>query len=112
MKETTIEILKSVLKTDPTITAEERSNLIQLFKGAPLCKKSDDKLLKRKQVAEMLSSSTRLVDKLAVQGLLHKVTFRGRQRSAGYRRSEVEALLAEGSSPVSQPEAEITHEAV
>jgi ribosomal protein L17 len=112
MKETTIEILKSVLKTDPTITAEERSNLILLFKGAPLCKKSDDKLLKRKQVAEMLSSSTRLVDKLAVQGLLHKVTFRGRQRSAGYRRSEVEALLAEGSSPVSQPDAEITHEAV
>ena len=112
MKETTIEILKSVLKTDPTITAEERSTFILMFKGAPLGKKSDDKLLKRKQVAEMLSSSTRLVDKLAVQGLLHKVTFRGRQRSAGYRRSEVEALLTEGMSTESHPEAEITHEAI
>lgn len=109
MRETTIEILKAVLKGDPTVSAEERNSFIQIFKGAPLGKKNDDKLLKRAQVAEMLSSSTRMVDKLAAQGLLHKVTFRGRQRSAGYRRSEVEALLAESAS-CERPEAERTHE--
>lgn len=112
MRETTIEILKTVLKSDPTVSAEERNRFIQICKGAPLEKKSDDKLLKRAQVAEMLSSSTRLVDKLAVQGLLHKVTFRGRQRSAGYRRSEVEALLAENAPCERQPETESTRETV
>jgi hypothetical protein len=44
----------------------------------------------------MLSSSCRLVDKLAEEGQLHKVRYKGRVRAAGYRLSEVQAILADG----------------
>jgi hypothetical protein len=112
MTETTIEIVKTVLKVDPTVSIEERKRFIQILQGAPLEKQSTDRLLKRGQVAEMLSSSARLVDKLSEEGLLHKVTYPGRKRCAGYRQSEVEALLAESMSCERQPEAEIFRETI
>lgn len=95
MNDATVEIVKSVLRTDPTVSPEERERLLALFReGRPAI--TGEKLLKRGQVAEMLSSSRRLVDKLAEEGLLHKVRYKGRVRAAGYRLSEVQAILADG----------------
>jgi len=98
MNPATLEIMKSVLKTDPSVTADERERLLALLR--PGQKASSDfrpeRLLKRKQVADMLSSSPRLVDKLSSEGLLHKVKYPGRVRAAGYRLSEVQAIIAEG----------------
>lgn len=97
MNSATLEIVKSVLKTDPTVTADERERLLAFFRpGEGAGERRPERLLKRGQVAEMLSSSRRLVDKLAEEGLLHKVKYPGRVRAAGYRLSEVQALLAEG----------------
>jgi len=98
MNPATLEIMKSVLKTDPSVTVDERERLLALLR--PGQKTSSDvrpeRLLKRKQVADMLSSSPRLVDKLSSEGLLHKVKYPGRVRAAGYRLSEVQAIIAEG----------------
>jgi hypothetical protein len=98
MNPATLEIMKSVLKTDPSVTADERERLLALLR--PGQKTASDfrpeRLLKRKQVADMLSSSPRLVDKLSSEGLLHKVKYPGRVRAAGYRLSEVQAIIAEG----------------
>lgn len=96
MQDTTIEILKSVLKSDTSVQPEERERLLSIFKAGPRPASPGEKLLKRKQVAEMLSSSCRLVDKLAEEGQLHKVRYKGRVRAAGYRLSEVQAILADG----------------
>ena len=96
MNDATVEIVKSVLRTDPTVTPEERERLLALFREGPRPAITGEKLLKRGQVAEMLSSSRRLVDKLAEEGLLHKVRYKGRVRAAGYRLSEVQAILADG----------------
>jgi len=99
MNPATLEIMKSVLKTDPSVTAEERERLLALLRPGQKASSSDvrpERLLKRKQVADMLSSSPRLVDKLSSEGLLHKVKYPGRVRAAGYRLSEVQAIIAEG----------------
>ena len=51
------------------------------------------RLLRREVVAERLCCSVRTVDHLAVQGLLHRVTFPGRKRASGVREADVEGLV-------------------
>lgn len=55
----------------------------------------EDRLIRRAEVARKLSRSTRAVDLLAAQGVLHKIVLPGRTRGGGYRLSEVQNLLGE-----------------
>jgi len=47
----------------------------------------------RKTAAAMLGRSPRLIDLLANRGVLPRVTLPGRVRAAGFRRSDVVALI-------------------
>jgi Fe2+ or Zn2+ uptake regulation protein len=97
MLNTTIDAIRAVLRMDPTISTPERVKIIYRLKRGDSPKKPEApavaKLLRRETVAERLCCSLRTVDKLAVQGLLHKVTLPGRKRAIGFRETDVDALV-------------------
>jgi len=82
---------------DATISTPERVKIVFRLKLDDAPKKPEApapaRLLRREVVAERLCCSLRTVDKLAVQGLLHRVTFPGRKRASGFREADVEALV-------------------
>ena len=53
-------------------------------------------ILTRIQTAERLAHSPRFVDRLAQNGILHKVRLPGRVRCSGFRAADVAALIAGG----------------
>jgi hypothetical protein len=97
MLATTIEIIRSGLKSDPTLTPADRTRLMAVLRNGvtphkPDCPAPDNtpRLLRRAEVARRLSCSLRTVDKLPIK----KVKLPGRQRAAGFREGDVNALLA------------------
>jgi hypothetical protein len=56
---------------------------------------SPDRILRRGQVAELLARSPRAVDRLAADGILHKVKLPGRRRHCGFRLSDVLSMIGE-----------------
>lgn len=82
---------------DPTVSAPERVKVIFRLRRGDVPNKRETpavaRLLRRETVAERLCCSLRTVDKLAVQGLLHRVTFPGRKRASGFREADVESLV-------------------
>ena len=57
---------------------------------------STPRLLRRAEVARLLSRTTRSVDHLARDGILKRVSLPGRSRAAGFRESDVLQLIASG----------------
>ena len=102
MLQTTVEILRSGLKADPTISPIERTRLLKLLRHGedPQSAKPEapiaPKVLQRKEVAARLGRSLRFVDKLARAGTLRKVLLPGRQRAIGFAEADITALI-EGS---------------
>jgi len=97
MLATTIEIIRSGLKSDPTLTPADRTRLMAVLRNGvtphkPDCPAPDNtpRLLRRAEVARRLSCSLRTVDNLPIK----KVKLPGRQRAAGFREGDVNALLA------------------
>ena len=97
MLATTIKIVRSGLESDPTLTPADRSRLMAVLRNGvtphkPDCPATDNtpRLLRRAEVARRLSCSLRTVDKLPIK----KVKLPGRQRAAGFREGDVNALLA------------------
>jgi hypothetical protein len=97
MLNTTIDAIKAVLRMDATVSTPERVKIIFRLRRGDVPQKPETparaRLLRRDVVAERLCCSLRTVDKLAVQGLLHRVTFPGRKRASGFREADVEALV-------------------
>jgi predicted DNA-binding transcriptional regulator AlpA len=93
----TVDAIKSVLRTDPTIDPGTRGQIIQALQAAGDSKtkvlSEGPRLIRRGEVAKRLSLSLRSIDKLHSQGILHKVKLPGRGRAAGFRLSDVEALI-------------------
>jgi hypothetical protein len=54
----------------------------------------EPKVIQRKQAAERLNSSLRLIDLLAKQGVLKKCVLPGRRRAVGLLESNLSALMA------------------
>lgn len=52
-----------------------------------------DRILRRAEVAALLSHSERAVDRMAAEGILQKVRLPGRRRAAGFRLADVQALI-------------------
>lgn len=66
----------------------ERSALL-----GELSPKGNDRILRRKDVAQILGRSCRTVDLWARRGLIHRVQMPGLSRGSGFLESEVRALL-------------------
>ena len=57
-----------------------------------------DRIVRRSEVARLLSRSPKTIDRLAERGVLMRVRFPHYQRSAGYRLSDIKKIIASGSS--------------
>jgi hypothetical protein len=102
MLNTTIEILRSGLKADPTLTPQDRTRLLAALRE-PAAQKSEPvssaepRWVRRKEVANRMSRSLRFVDKLAASGFLKKRKLPGRVRASGFLASDVDGLILAGS---------------
>jgi hypothetical protein len=107
MLSTTIDAIRAVLRMDPTVNPAERTRIIYLLRWGEKEKKApvrkELRLLHRETVADRLACSLRLVDRLAVDGVLHRVMLPGRKRGAGFRESEVDALVMGTSGDEARP---------
>lgn len=98
MLSTTQDAIKSMLKADPSLTPEDRNAILLAVRShgrVPDARPSDTtpQLVTRKQAAAMLGRSTRLIDMLANSGALTRVKLTGTTRAAGFRKSDVVALI-------------------
>ncbi len=100
MLPTTIEAIKAILRSDPTIAPDCRTLIITSIRnyGSNAGTKSlqpEKRLIRPTEVARRLSVSTRTVHILATQGILHKKIFPGRKRSCGFLSEEVDRLISD-----------------
>jgi hypothetical protein len=99
MLESTLELIRAGLKTDPTLSSAERTRVLMILRNQgkqPRLAQIDHpvpRIIRRKQAAERLNSSLRFVDLLARQGVLKKCVLPGRQRAAGILESSLLAVL-------------------
>jgi uncharacterized protein YciW len=94
-----MEIVKSGLKADSTLSPAERARLLRVLRQAedPNPKPEPPAapcILQRREVAKRLSRSLRYVDKLAACGTLRKITMPGRLRAIGFAEQDVCNLIA------------------
>lgn len=104
MLETTVQILKSGLKADPTISPRDRARILNALRNgsnpgkAPPSepdKPAAPRIVRRREAAQMYGCSLRLVDRLAAQGVLRRVRLPGRQRGAGFLEADLLALITD-----------------
>ncbi len=94
MLPSTREALAAIMRADPSIDAATRAAVLKAGSAPATDRPPTDILLRVPQVAEILGRTPRSVHMLAQRGVLRKVTFPGSTRSAGFRRSDVERLIA------------------
>jgi hypothetical protein len=99
MLDTTIAAIRALLRADPSLTPQDRSRILSLIRSngkgaadAP-AKTREPQILRRSQVAARLGCTTRAVDNFARMGILTRVILPGRTRAAGFRESDVLALI-------------------
>ncbi len=100
MLPTTLEVVKAMLKADPTVTPVDRQRIVEAIRThgrqletprAPVT--SEKRILSRREVARRFNRSLRFVDHLAKAGTLRRVMLPGRQRACGFLAEEVESLM-------------------
>ena len=102
MLATTLEIIRSALRADSTVSPGERARLLTLLRNGsrpgPMAAggQPEQRLVRRAEAARRLGCSLRSVDHLAAQGHLPKRKLPGRRRSAGFLESDLTALIAGG----------------
>jgi predicted DNA-binding transcriptional regulator AlpA len=99
----TIEIIRTALKADPSVAANERARLLATMRGdgeqaLKHARVVEQRLIRRAEVARRLGCSLRLVDRLAKDGALVKRKLPGRKRAAGILESDLLALIAEDAT--------------
>lgn len=102
MTETTLDLVRAALRTDPTVTPRDRTRLLRLLRaGEPPQPQATptiaERIVRRDEAAQLIGGSLRLVDRLAKNGQLPRVTLPGRKRGAGFRLSDITRLIS--SSP-------------
>lgn len=99
MLATTLDIIRSGLKADPSLTPADRARVLAFLRSSPNPVRTPSPesnkpcLLRRDEVARRLACSLRMVDKLAAEGVLKKVTLPGRKRGAGFLEADIAALI-------------------
>ncbi len=94
--DTTKTALTSILKCDPNMTPQRGKEIVRFACQDPAHapnEKAIERIVRRREAAELLSVTPRCIDNWATSGLLHKVMLPGRTRAAGFRLSDVEALM-------------------
>ena len=103
MLPSTIAVLRAALRADPTVSPADRGRLLAALRNggntspAPAAP-TGPRLIRRKEAARMLGTSTRTVDALAADGALARVRLPGRRRAAGFREADVRALIEGGAA--------------
>lgn len=103
MLKTTVEIIRSGLNADPSLTPADRQRVIALIRNGPPSTKSEitaatePRLIRRAEAARRLSCSLRTVDNLAATGTLRKRKLPGRVRASGFLESDLVTLLGGGA---------------
>jgi hypothetical protein len=101
MLQTTLQAIKAILQTDPTVSGDERLQLLKsLQQDAPSKQASGDRVLSRAEVATMLGGkSLRFVDYLASEGKIRKVQLTGKTRGIGFSYLSVQELILGNETP-------------
>lgn len=99
MTEATKNILLSVMGQDSTITPKAVNAVMSVLEGAtPPELIKEDRILKRKEAAQLLGRTTRTVDLLCKSGVLRRVTMGTRKRSFGILASSLVEAMRCGAS--------------
>ena len=99
MLTTTQKAIASILETDPSIDPAARARMMAALKDQGRTDSgagnavTPTRLLRRGEVAKRLSVTTRAVDEWARTGILKRVHLPGRVRGAGFRESDIQALI-------------------
>ncbi len=102
MLHTTQQAIGAMLKADPSITANDRADILAAIRNHGQTTGRTDaapaaRILKRAEVAARLGVCRRTVDGLARSGALRRVILPGRQRGAGYVEADVIRLIEEAA---------------
>ncbi len=89
---TTKDLIRSALKTDPTLSARAQRNALLALASAEGGHNPPSLILRPKDAAKLLAITPRTLLNLQRRGALHPVKLPGNQRALGYRRDEIEAL--------------------
>jgi hypothetical protein len=94
----TLEIIRTALKADSSVASSDRARLLATIRNGgsqpPESVQRIQRIVRRTEAARMYGCSLRLIDRLAAQGVLEKVRLPGRKRGAGFRESDLLALIA------------------
>ena len=96
---TTITAVDAILKADLGISQPDRKQFLNILRNG-LEKSANEpqaarvaRIVRREEAARMLGMSLRAVDRLTQQKVLRKVRLPGRSRCAGFRESDLQALM-------------------
>jgi hypothetical protein len=103
MLTTTIEIIRSALKGDPSLNPADRAHILAMIRDGTNATKtnevaaSEHRLVRPAEAARRLGCSLRLVDQLAQDGILPRRYFPNRRRAAGFLESDLNGLMTRGA---------------
>jgi hypothetical protein len=102
MMDSTLAAIRAVVSADPTLTLTDRKRILAALQNAPQQEApttpQPDRILKARDAAALIGKTPRTLHRLAAQGAIRRVRFPGRRRGAGYRASDVQALIAGGTA--------------
>lgn len=104
MLPSTLEIIKTTLKNDKTLSDVEYKRFITMLRfggnetGQTNTKPTEKRILRRPEVARRMSVGLRTIDKWAKEGILRKMKLPGRKRACGFLSSEIDALMTKNIS--------------
>lgn len=108
MLSTTVDAIKAILRADPTVTPNDRVMIITAIRNhgrqatqPKPTEQQETRILRRAEVAKRMGCSLRMVDRMASEGMIQKVTLPGRKRACGFRLADIERLLTT-ESPATQ----------
>ncbi len=99
MLSTTYDAVRSILKTDPTVPAARRNEILAAMresegpKPQPM-QDSGARLIRRGEAAARVGLTVQSFDRLCRQGAIEKIRLPGRTRAAGVRESDLAVLIA------------------
>ena len=99
MLDTTQDAVKAMLRADPSLTPADRNRILATIRNHGRTPVNADpttpepRLIRRADAARRLGCSLRAVDNWTRAGILRKVTLPGRTRAAGFRESDIVALI-------------------